>query len=251
MPLPFVPFSDALHLNASQLSASATQLVGRFQENPAGASRHPGSGGQHHGAPVPAARTQPRARRQEGQVLVLGIGFILIALLVATVVMAASSVYLEHKKLLSLADGASVAAADSFTLGQLGNAGGTPSAVLSGARVQRRRRLSGPQRRVRPLQRPDRGAVHGQPGRCHRRRGAERGRPPAGGELPGAGRHPDRGDVDGAVPPQPLSCPITPAPKHSVALSVDAAKQAFRQPKVIGQPAAGASGRVRGLGHIA
>lgn len=67
--------------------------------------------------------------------LVLSIGFMLIALLVATVVMAASSVYLEHKKLLSLADGASVAAADSFTLGQLGNSGGTPSAVLSGARV--------------------------------------------------------------------------------------------------------------------
>ena len=52
--------------------------------------------------------------------LVLSIGFMLIALLVATVVMAASSVYLEHKKLLSLADGASVAAADNFTLGQLG-----------------------------------------------------------------------------------------------------------------------------------
>lgn len=31
VPLPFVPFSDALHLNASQLSASATQLVGRFR----------------------------------------------------------------------------------------------------------------------------------------------------------------------------------------------------------------------------
>ena len=31
VPLPFVPFNDALHLNASQLSASATQLVGRFQ----------------------------------------------------------------------------------------------------------------------------------------------------------------------------------------------------------------------------
>ena len=68
--------------------------------------------------------------------LVLSIGFVLIALLVATVVMAASSVYLEHKKLLSAADGASVAAADSFTLGQLGNSGGTPSAVLSGARVR-------------------------------------------------------------------------------------------------------------------
>ena len=68
--------------------------------------------------------------------LVLSIGFVLIALLAATVVMAASSVYLEYKKLLSLADGASVAAADSFTLGQLGNSGGTPSAVLSGARVR-------------------------------------------------------------------------------------------------------------------
>jgi Flp pilus assembly protein TadG len=31
VPLPFVPFTDALHLNASQLSASATQLVGRFR----------------------------------------------------------------------------------------------------------------------------------------------------------------------------------------------------------------------------
>ena len=67
---------------------------------------------------------------------VLIIGFVLLALLVATVVMAASSLYIEHKKLLSLADGASVAAADSYTLGQLENAGGTPSAVLSGARVR-------------------------------------------------------------------------------------------------------------------
>lgn len=31
VPLPFVPFSDALHLNASQLSGSATQVVGRFR----------------------------------------------------------------------------------------------------------------------------------------------------------------------------------------------------------------------------
>jgi Flp pilus assembly protein TadG len=31
VPLPFVPFSEALHLNASQLTASATQLVGRFR----------------------------------------------------------------------------------------------------------------------------------------------------------------------------------------------------------------------------
>jgi hypothetical protein len=31
VPLPFVPFSEALDLNAGQLSASATQLVGRFR----------------------------------------------------------------------------------------------------------------------------------------------------------------------------------------------------------------------------
>jgi hypothetical protein len=68
--------------------------------------------------------------------MVLIVGYILLALLLATVVMAASSVYLEHKKLLSLADGASVAAADSFTLGQLGSAAETPTAVLDGGRVR-------------------------------------------------------------------------------------------------------------------
>ena len=31
VPLPFVPFSEALDLNAGKLSASATQLVGRFR----------------------------------------------------------------------------------------------------------------------------------------------------------------------------------------------------------------------------
>ncbi|MEN3344535.1 MAG: hypothetical protein V7635_1111 [Arthrobacter sp.] len=68
--------------------------------------------------------------------IVLIIGYVLLALLLATVVAAASSVYIEHKKLLSLADGASVAAADSFTLGQLESAAGSPTAILSGARVR-------------------------------------------------------------------------------------------------------------------
>jgi Flp pilus assembly protein TadG len=31
VPLPFVPFSDALHLTAGHLTASATQMVGRFK----------------------------------------------------------------------------------------------------------------------------------------------------------------------------------------------------------------------------
>ncbi|MET3919708.1 pilus assembly protein TadG-related protein [Arthrobacter sp. UYEF20] len=67
---------------------------------------------------------------------VLIIGYVVLALLVATVVVAVSSVYIEHKKLLSLADGASVAAADSFTLGQIENFTGTPTAVLDGGRVR-------------------------------------------------------------------------------------------------------------------
>ena len=68
--------------------------------------------------------------------MVLIIGYVLLALLVTTAVMAASSLYLEHKKLLSAADGASVAAADSYTLGQVETEGGSPTAVLNGARVR-------------------------------------------------------------------------------------------------------------------
>jgi len=86
---------------------------------------------------VPGTALPPRDQDSEaGQLMVLIIGFTLLALLLTTVVVAASSVYIEHKKLLSLADGASVAAADSFTLGQLETGGGSPTAVLTGARVR-------------------------------------------------------------------------------------------------------------------
>lgn len=85
----------------------------------------------------PIGRTAPGpGRREDGQVIVLVIGYVLLALFVATAVMAVSSIYLEHKKLLSLADGAAVAAADSFTLGQVESSGGKPSAMLSGSRVR-------------------------------------------------------------------------------------------------------------------
>lgn len=67
---------------------------------------------------------------------VLIIGFVMLALLVGTVTVGASTLYIEHKKLLALADGASVAAAGSYTLGQVETAGGTPSAVLSGDRIR-------------------------------------------------------------------------------------------------------------------
>lgn len=73
---------------------------------------------------------------EDGQMMVLIIGYVLLALLVTTAVMAASSLYLEHKRLLSVADGASVAAADSYTLGQVETQGGSPTAVLNGSRVR-------------------------------------------------------------------------------------------------------------------
>ncbi|TQJ33033.1 pilus assembly protein TadG-related protein [Arthrobacter sp. SLBN-122] len=73
---------------------------------------------------------------ESGQVMVMILGYIVLALLVATVVIGISAVYLEHKRLLSLADGASLAAADSYTLGEVTSQGGSPSAVLSPARVR-------------------------------------------------------------------------------------------------------------------
>jgi uncharacterized membrane protein len=67
---------------------------------------------------------------------VMIIGYVLLALLVVTVVIGISSVYLEHKRLLSLADGASLAAADSYTLGEVAGESGSPSAVLGSERVR-------------------------------------------------------------------------------------------------------------------
>ncbi len=68
--------------------------------------------------------------------MVMILGYVLLALLVATVVIGITAVYLEHKRLLSLADAASLAAADSYTLGEVSAEGGSPSAVLNPARVR-------------------------------------------------------------------------------------------------------------------
>ncbi|MCT9870178.1 pilus assembly protein TadG-related protein [Paenarthrobacter aurescens] len=72
--------------------------------------------------------------REDGQMSVLIVGFVVLALLLATVVMGASAIYLEHKKLLSLADGAALTAADSFMVGELGG-GSLPSPSLVDQRV--------------------------------------------------------------------------------------------------------------------
>ncbi|WP_235009446.1 pilus assembly protein TadG-related protein [Arthrobacter sp. SLBN-83] len=77
-----------------------------------------------------------READESGQLMVMILGYVLLALLVATVVTGITAVYLEHKRLLSLADGASLAAADSYTLGEVSAEGGSPSAVLNPARVR-------------------------------------------------------------------------------------------------------------------
>jgi hypothetical protein len=68
--------------------------------------------------------------------MVMILGYVALALLITTVVIGISTVYLEHKRLLSLADGASLAAADSYTLGDVDSQGGIPSAALNPARVK-------------------------------------------------------------------------------------------------------------------
>lgn len=89
-----------------------------------------GRGGIAHAAAPPASRGD-----EEGQVAVLIIGFVAISLLILTVVMAASSVYIERKKLLSVADGAALAAADTFTLADVETGEGAPVPRLSDGAV--------------------------------------------------------------------------------------------------------------------
>lgn len=62
--------------------------------------------------------------------MVLMIGYVLLALLIMTVVAAGSSIYLGHKKLLSMADGAALAAADTFVLNG-GTASTDPGTLLN------------------------------------------------------------------------------------------------------------------------
>ena len=61
--------------------------------------------------------TAPRPQQaDEGSILPLVAGFVALALAVALVLAAASSLYLARKRLLTVADGAALAAAESFDL---------------------------------------------------------------------------------------------------------------------------------------
>lgn len=75
-------------------------------------------------------RGAPRASGEEGSILPLTIAFGVLAILLVLVVAAATSLYLEHKRLLSLADGASLAAAEAFPLEAVHVEEGRARAVL-------------------------------------------------------------------------------------------------------------------------
>jgi uncharacterized membrane protein len=93
------------------------------------------SGSSGRDASAEAGGSAAQHRDERGQVAVLIIGFVAISLLILTVVMAVSSVYIERKKLLSVADGAALAAADTFTLADVEAGEGAPVPRLSDGAV--------------------------------------------------------------------------------------------------------------------
>lgn len=86
--------------------------------------------------PRPAPTVRTRDEPEGGRVMILILGFTILALLVVTVVTAASAVYIGHKRLLSVADAASFAAADTFTLGAVVDGAGAPVTVLDDTAVR-------------------------------------------------------------------------------------------------------------------
>ncbi|MHA7220000.1 pilus assembly protein TadG-related protein [Arthrobacter sp. MDT1-48-3] len=85
----------------------------------------------------PEATPAPGAgRSDDGQIGILVIGYLLISLLVVTVVLAVTAVYIEHKKLLSAADGAALAAADDYSIDVRVGASTTPLPVLQDSGVE-------------------------------------------------------------------------------------------------------------------
>lgn len=70
------------------------------------------------GLPLQSRPGQVPAAGEDGQIMVMVIGYVLLSLLTLTMVLAASEVYLDRQKLLSVADGAALSAADTFGLAE-------------------------------------------------------------------------------------------------------------------------------------
>ena len=78
-----------------------------------------------------------RLRDEErGSTLLLTVFFGLLSIVLILVVSAATSLYLERTRLSSVADGAALAGAESFALGDVGHVDGVVTAALDDAQVE-------------------------------------------------------------------------------------------------------------------
>ena len=75
-------------------------------------------------------------RSEDGSTLLLTIFYGFLALLVVLIVVAATSLYLERKQLFTLADGAALAAAESFTLDSVAIESGELHAALTTGEIR-------------------------------------------------------------------------------------------------------------------
>jgi uncharacterized membrane protein len=78
---------------------------------------------------------RPGLRDEDGSTLLLTIFYGFLALLVVLIVVAATSLYLERKKLFTLADGAALAGAESFALDAVAIDDGNLRAALTDAEI--------------------------------------------------------------------------------------------------------------------
>lgn len=101
---------------------SSGQGVASTVEGSSIASVQTVQGRQEHG--YEATTRTKQSNPEQGQVAVLIIGYMLLSLLVVATVTAISSIYLDSKKLLSLADGASAVAAENVSFTTSGAAPG-------------------------------------------------------------------------------------------------------------------------------
>lgn len=78
---------------------------------------------------------RPHLRDEEGSTLILAIFYGMLALIVILLVAAATSLYLERKRLFSLADAAALVGAESFELSTVSVSEGVPQVTLSSSDV--------------------------------------------------------------------------------------------------------------------
>ncbi len=76
------------------------------------------------------------SRDEDGSTLILAIFYGMLGLLVILIVAAASSLYLERKRLYSLADAAALVGAEAFDLSSVSLDGGEPSLTLRSPQVR-------------------------------------------------------------------------------------------------------------------